>query len=167
LGSFVHATGFCATHGNCLNKAWQGTGGKVTENKTKITTASVAGYFDAITDQSRQQDCLALAELMEKALGEPPRMWGTNIVGFGSYHYKYDSGREGDACLVGFASRKKDIAIYLVAEFPRKAELLPHLGKHELGKGCLYIRNLFEIDLAVLETIIVESAAQKQRNLGS
>ena len=138
----------------------------MTENKTKITNASVAGYFAAIMDQRRQQDCVALAELMEKALGEPPRMWGTSIVGFGSYHYVYPSGREGDACLVGFASRKQDIAIYLVSEFPRKAELLARLGKHEQGKGCLYIRNLSEIDLAVLETMIVESAAQRQRNHG-
>ncbi|MGH7624095.1 MAG: DUF1801 domain-containing protein [Gemmatimonadaceae bacterium] len=94
------------------------------ENKTYATAASVERYIAAIQDESRRQDCAALSKLMARATGKPPKMWGPGVVGFGSYHYKYESGREGDSCIVGFSSRKPDISVYLVAEFPGRDALL-------------------------------------------
>jgi hypothetical protein len=90
-------------------------------------------------------------------------MWGTSIVGFGSYHYKYESGREGDSCVTGFSSRQGDISIYLMADFPKREELLAKLGKHKTGKGCLYIRKLSEVDLKVLEQLVVATVAERKR----
>ena len=134
------------------------------ENKTKATEMSVQGYLSNIEDESRREDCEALTKLMSKATKQQPKMWGTSIVGFGSYHYKYESGREGDACLVGFSSRKGDITLYLVADILGDDELLSKLGKHKTGKGCLYIRKLSDVDLKTLETLIVEAYAQRLRN---
>jgi hypothetical protein len=134
------------------------------ENKTKPTEADVDSYFAGIADEDRREDCKALSKLMAKTTKEPPRMWGTSIVGFGSYHYKYKSGREGDSCLVGFSSRKGDISLYLVADFPGKEELLQNLGKHKLGKGCLYINKLKDVDEKTLEKIILGSLAERRRN---
>src|SRR5262245_51837353 len=94
------------------------------EHKTKATEASVESYLSAIEDEGRRKDCEALAKLMAKAAKEQPKMWGTSIVGFGNYHYKYESGREGDSCLVGFSSRKGDISIYLTGSFSGREELL-------------------------------------------
>ena len=101
---------------------------------------------------------------MTKATKQPPKMWGSSIVGFGSYHYKYESGHEGDSCLTGFASRKNDITLYLVADFPGHEELLAKLGKHKRGKGCLYIRRLSDVDPKVLEQLIVDSVAERKRH---
>ena|ERR1035438_5997719 len=133
------------------------------ENKTKATEASVESYFNTIVDHARRKDCEALAKLMSKATNEFPKMWGTSIVGFGSNHYKYDSGREGDACLVGFSSRKGDISIYGLNAAPGHAELIAKLGKHKAGKGCLYIRNLADIDLKVLEKLVAAAAKAKHQ----
>jgi hypothetical protein len=135
----------------------------MTENKTKATEASVEAYIGAITDESRREDCQALAKLMAKATKQPPKMWGSSIVGFGSYHYKYESGREGDSCLVGFSSRRGDISIYILADFPGEEELLRKLGKDTRGKGCLYIRHLGDVDPKVLEKLIAASAAERKR----
>ena len=107
-------------------------------------------------------DCVALAKLMTKATQEQPKMWGTSIVGFGSYHYKYESGREGDSCLTGFAARKGDISIYLVASFSGHEELLAKLGKHKRGKGCLYVRKLSDVDLNILEQLVAGSVAERK-----
>ena len=134
------------------------------ENKTKATAASVESYLAAIQDETRRRDCEALARLMSKATKEKPKMWGTGIVGFGSYHYKYESGREGDPCLTGFSSRKGDISIYLVAEFPGREALLAKLGKHKTGKGCLYIRALGDVDANVLAQLVVGAVAERKRN---
>ena len=134
------------------------------ENKTKVTEASVESYLAAIADEARRQDCEALTKLMTKATKQPPKMWGTSIVGFGSYHYKYASGREGDSCLTGFSSRKSDITLYLVADFPGQDELLAKLGKHKRGKGCLYLRTLSDVDPKVLEQLIVGSVAERKRH---
>jgi hypothetical protein len=134
------------------------------ENKTKATEASVERYIAAIEDEARRQDCEALAKLMTTATKQQPKMWGTSIVGFGSYHYKYASGREGDSCLTGFSSRKGDISVYLVASFPEREELLAKLGKHKMGKGCLYIRKLSEVDLNVLEQLVIGSVAERKRH---
>jgi len=133
------------------------------ENKTKATDASVESYLAAIDDESRRRDCEALANLMTKATKQPPKMWGTSIVGCGSYHYKYESGREGDSPLAGFASRKGDISLYLVMDFPGHEQLLSQLGKHKLGRGCLYIRRLSDVDLHTLEQLIVGSIGAVQR----
>jgi hypothetical protein len=133
------------------------------ENKTKATEASVEGYLGAIADETRRRDCQALAQLMTRATKHPPKMWGTSIVGFGSYHYRYESGREGDSCLVGFSSRRGDVRIYLLAEFPGDEALLAKLGKHTRGKGCLYIRSLADVDPKVLEKIVAASASERAR----
>ena len=133
-------------------------------NKTKATDAAVDDYFAGIDDEARRKDCVALARLMTKATKHPPKMWGAGIVGFGSYHYKYESGREGDSCLVGFSSRKSDIAVYLVGSFLGREELLAKLGKHKTAKACLYVRKLSDVDLSVLEQLVVASVAQRKLN---
>ena len=135
----------------------------MTENKTRPTEANIAEYLAAIVDESRRKDCEALSALMASATGEPPRMWGTGIVGFGSYHYKYESGREGDSCLVGFSSRKGDISIYLSSETPGMEGLLEKLGNHKMGKGCLYIRRMSDVDPAILTQLVAGTAAQRKR----
>ncbi|XHS76885.1 DUF1801 domain-containing protein [Burkholderiaceae bacterium UC74_6] len=130
-----------------------------TANKTQPTDASVAQYLAAIEDEARRQDCEALVRLLQKVTGEPARMWGTAIVGFGSRHYRYESGREGDTCLVGFASRKGDISVYGTGSAPDRDALLVQLGKHKTGKGCLYIRKLSDIDAKILERLVAQSIA--------
>ena len=136
------------------------------ENKTKPTDASVNDYIAAIDNESRRKDCNALAKLMAKATKQKPKMWGTSIVGFGACHYKYDSGREGDSCITGFSSRKGDISVYLTAGFPGQDELLSKLGKHKMGKVCLYIRKLSDVDGKVLEQLVVGSVAEVRRRYG-
>jgi len=137
------------------------------ENKTKATAASVAAHLAAIPDEARRRDCEVLAQLMARATNEPPRMWGPSIVGFGSYHYTYESGREGDSCLVGFASRKGDISVYLTGSFPEREALLAKLGRHKLAKACLYLRRLVDVDLAVLEQLVARSAASVKERHGA
>ena len=133
------------------------------ENKTKRTQASVEGYFAAIGDMPRRQDCEALAKLMAKATKCPPQMWGSSIVGFGTYHYRYESGREGDACLVGFSSRKGDISVYGLHAAPDADQLLATLGKHKAGKGCVDIKSLADVDAKVLAKLVANAAAEKKR----
>ncbi len=132
------------------------------ENKTKPTEASVAAYLDAIDDEVRRKDCTALAKLMAKATKVKPKMWGSSIVGFGTHKYKYESGREGETCLIGFSSRKGDISIYGTGSAPLRERLLSKLGKHKTGKGCLYIGKLQDIDVDVLGQLIVESIKAKR-----
>lgn len=131
----------------------------MSENKTKATSASVDAYIEAIADPARQADCRALVRLMRSITGERPAMWGDSIVGFGSYHYKYDSGREGDACATGFSSRRSDISIYLTASFPGQEELLARLGKHKMGKACLSVRRLSDVDVGVLKQLVAGSVS--------
>jgi hypothetical protein len=137
------------------------------ENKTKETDASVQAYLAAIVDDRRRQDCEELVKLMTKATKHPPKMWGPSIVGFGSYHYKYESGREGDACLVGFSSRKGDISVYGLNAALDAEELLAKLGKHKAGKGCVYIKTLADVDQTVLSKLVASAAVQKKRQHGS
>lgn len=136
------------------------------ENKTKATEASVAAHLAAIDDEARRQDCEALAKLMAKATRQKPVMWGTSIVGFGTYHYQYESGHQGDSCLTGFSSRKGDISIYLMAGFPGRDQLLARLGRHKMGKACLYVRRLSDIDPKVLEQLVAGSVAEVKRRYG-
>jgi hypothetical protein len=136
------------------------------ENKTKATEASVERYLSAIQDEARRKDCEALAKLMTKVTKQPPIMWGTSIVGFGSYHYKYESGREGDSCVTGFSSRKGDISVYLTASVIGQEKLLAKLGKHKVSKGCLYVHKLRDVDLKVLEQLIVGAVAERKHRYG-
>ena len=129
------------------------------DNKTKPTESSVAAFVDAITDQTRRADARARGKLMQAATGEKPKMWGPSIIGFGSYHYKYDSGREGDMPLVGLSPRKAATVLYGVTGFSDSEALLAKLGKHTTGKGCLYIKKLADVDQEVLEALVVESVA--------
>ena len=128
-------------------------------NKTTANDASVQAYLDAIADAERRRDCEALAAMMGETVDAPPVMWGSGIVGFGSYHYRYDSGREGDSCLAGFSSRKNDISIYLMSASARQEELLARLGRHKMGKSCLSVRGLADIDMRVLRELVSESVA--------
>jgi hypothetical protein len=127
------------------------------ELKTKETDTSVNAYIDAIDNEVRRDDCRALVKLMKQVTKSEPKMWGTSIVGFGKYHYKYASGHEGDSCLTGFASRKKDLTMYITAGFDEHAELLSRLGKFKSGKGCLYVKRLDDIDKSVLKQLLTAS----------
>ena len=135
-------------------------------NKTLPTPVDARGYLAAIDDPARRADCIRLAALMERITGAPPVMWGASIVGCGSYHYRYASGREGDAPLAGFAPRKGDISIYLSCDLEARADLLAQLGRHKTGKSCLYVRRLGEIDMAVLEQLVRESIAATEALYG-
>jgi len=133
------------------------------EAKTKPTNSSVDAYVASIEDIDRRADCAALVELLKSATGFEPVMWGAGIVGFGSYHYRYASGHEGDACLAGFASRKTDLTIYIVAGFEGAEPLLARLGRHKTAKACLYVRRLADIDTNVLVQLVQRSVAEMQR----
>ena len=137
------------------------------EIKTKPTRASVSGYYAAIADDVRRQDCRALAKLLGKITKAKPKMWGPSIVGFGKYHYKYETGHEGDMCVAGFSSRKPDLTIYLFPVFPERETLLKKLGKHKTGKSCLYIRKLEDVDTGVLEKLVAGSIAECRRRYPS
>lgn len=128
-------------------------------NKTVATDVPVSDYLAAITDSQRRADCEQLVQLMQDISGFDAVMWGPAIVGFGQYHYRYDSGREGDMCVVGFSSRKSDISIYLVAASDKQQQLLTQLGKHKMGKSCLSVRRLSDIQLPVLQQLIEDSIA--------
>ncbi len=131
------------------------------KNKTQATDASVQAYLAQIEDPQRRADCEQLVKLMSKATKQPAYMWGSSIVGFGSLHYRYESGREGDMCVLGFSSRKGDISIYGTASAPEREALLEGLGKHKLGKGCLYVRRLEEVDVKVLAQLFAAAVAAK------
>ena len=133
------------------------------ENKTKPTDDSVQGYLQAIEDDGRRADCEALIAAFRAATKQEPVMWGTSIIGFGSYSYRYASGRTGESCLVGLSSRKGDISLYGLQSAPDGAGLLGRLGKHRAGKGCLYVKRVADIDLDVLEELARESAAETVR----
>ncbi len=132
-------------------------------NKTQPTKQPVSAYLKAIESPERLADCKLLTEMMAGITGASPVMWGDSIVGFGQYHYRYDSGREGDFLRTGFSSRKDSISIYLLASGPDQAALLEKLGKHRMGKACLYVKRLSDIDLDVLEQLIVDSVEELAR----
>ena len=132
------------------------------DNKTKPSKSSVAEFIDSIPDETRQTDAKAIVKLMQSASGEKPKMWGPSIIGFGSYHYRYDSGREGEMPLIGFSPRKAATVLYNLGAFSDSAAVLAKLGKHTTGKGCLYIKTLADVDRQVLETLIVKSVAARR-----
>ena len=135
-------------------------------NKTTPTDAGVSAFLAAIEDDQRREDCRTLLALMGRITGKPAVMWGASIVGFDTYHYRYESGREGDWAVTGFSPRKGDISVYLTAASPGQDDLLARLGRHKMGKACLYIRRLSEIDLGVLEQLIAASVAEVKRRYG-
>lgn len=128
------------------------------ELKTKKTSASVKDFLDGIADEERRQDCRTVAKMLQRATGAKPTMWGPSVVGFGDYHYRYESGRENDWFVAGFSPRKGDLTIYLMSGLPQYEHILKRLGKHRTGKGCLYIRRLSDVDETVLEELVTTSA---------
>jgi len=133
------------------------------KNKTTETQASVAEFLSTIKDEKRRKDCSAIIDLISEHTALEPKMWGTAIVGFGSYHYKYESGREGDAPLAGIASRANAITLYLGTRFDNREELLSKFGKHKTGKGCIYIQKLEDIDISVLIKMVKNSIEYSKR----
>jgi len=133
------------------------------ENKTKPTAVSVAGYIGALADETKRADAKTLVKLMQSATREKPAMWGPSIIGFGSYHYTYESGREGDMPIVAFSPRKTALVLYGVAGADAAKPLLAKLGKHTTGKGCLYIKKLADVDAKVLETLVTKSVVAAKR----
>lgn len=137
------------------------------ENKTQPTKRSVKEFIDQIEDEQMKKDCKSLAKFMEQVSGEKPVLWGDAIVGFGKYHYKYESGREGDSCVVGFAPRKQNIAIYTHCSLPDNDKLLKSLGKFKNGKACLNVKKLDDIKLDVLEQILKQGIQNVSDKYGS
>lgn len=134
------------------------------ELKTQPTKASVEKFIASVEDEAKRQDCRKLAEIMERVTGAKAVMWGPSIVGFGSYRYRYASGREGDWMLAGFAPRKRDLTVYVMAGFKGVEKTLAKLGKHKKSSGgCLYVKRLSDIDLEVLEQLVSDSVDRLQR----
>ncbi|MFZ1281895.1 MAG: DUF1801 domain-containing protein [Ignavibacteriaceae bacterium] len=133
------------------------------KNKTTETKASVWGFLSTIKDEKRQKDCLTIIDLVSKSTGYEAKMWGTSIVGFGSYNYKYDSGHEGSAPLTGLASRVNAITLYLGSKFEKREELLSKFGKYKEGKGCIYIQKLEDVDTSILVKMFKNSIASKKK----
>ena len=133
------------------------------ELKTKQTTASVAEFIAAIADEDRRADCEAILSLMAAVTGEEPAMWGTSIVGFGSYRYKYASGREGVWPLTGFSPRKRNLTLYIMTGFDRYPELMANLGTYTTGKSCLYIKRLADVDIDTLRELVEASVRRMEK----
>lgn len=127
------------------------------ELKTQATDQSVVEYLNGITDAQKREDCFALVEIMQQITGCEPQMWGSAMVGFGRYRYTYASGHSGETFLTGFAPRKQNLTLYIMAGFERYDELLGRLGKYKIGKSCLYIKGLADIDRATLRELIAQS----------
>ena len=131
--------------------------------KTRPTDASVEAFIDAVDHPRRREDARTLLELMHRVTGEEPVMWGPSIVGYGSYHYRYASGQEADWPVVGFSPRKQNLSIYIMTGFEECDKLLSRLGKHKIGKSCLYVNKLADVDLDVLEKLVRTSVAEMKR----
>ena len=127
------------------------------ELKTKANTASVENFLRKVDDKQKREDSFKILEMMKKITKEEPKMWGPSIVGFGSYHYKYESGHEGDMCIAGFSPRKQALTVYILPGFDKYESLMKKLGKYKTGKSCLYIKKLEDVDQKVLAEVITES----------
>lgn len=127
------------------------------ELKTKRNKGDVQAFLNSVPDEKKRQDSFAILELMKQVTGKEPEMWGDSIVGFGSYHYKYKSGREGDWFLTGFSPRKQNITLYIMAGFDEYDKLLNKLGKHTTGKSCLYVKKIEDVDVDVLKELVRQS----------
>lgn len=137
------------------------------ENKTKPNAASVPTFLKAVENDTRRRDAHTVNEMMTRISREKPVMWGTSIVGFGSYHYKYDSGREGDMLMTGFSPRKANLVLYIMPGYGQFDDIMARLGKHKTGKACLYINKLEDVDMAVLEELIGISVAWIRNKYGT
>ena len=135
-------------------------------NKTQPTEASIEDYLEARGSEEQRADCRALMAILQRVTKQKPKMWGPSIVGYGSYRYTYDSGRSGKACLAGFAIRGKELVVYVFAESEAQRALLAKLGKHRIGKSCLYFKRLSDLDSSVLEAIVAGSVAEIKRQYG-
>lgn len=136
------------------------------ELKTKKTDDSVGAFIDSIEDESKRRDCLEIVEMMRTATGQEPNMWGQSIIGFGTYQYKYQTGREGVWFRVGLSPRKQNITLYFMDGFEKYEKLLNRLGKHKTGKSCLYIKRLSDIDKEVLNRLIEETVSYFAKKYG-
>lgn len=134
------------------------------ENKTRATRASVAAFIRSIDDPQKRADTQKIAAMMRKATGKRAKMWGTSMVGYGTYHYKYASGREGDYMITGFSPRKQALTIYIMPGFKPFAALMKKLGKYKTGRSCLYIKRLADVDEKILEQLIGESVKHMRKN---
>jgi hypothetical protein len=134
----------------------------VAELKTRKTQASVSAFLDRLADSEQRRDCRTLLAMMQRATGVKPKMWGTSIVGFGDYHYKYASGREADWFVIGFSPRKRDLTLYIMSGIGPHAAHLRALGKHKTGVGCLYLKRLADVDPGILEKLIVDGVKQAE-----
>ena len=134
------------------------------ENKTKQNNQSVDTFLKSIPDERKRKDSFIILEMMKKATKEEPMMWGDSIVGFGKYHYKYESGREGDWFLTGFSPRKQNLTLYSMYGFEKNADLMQKLGKYKTGKGCLYINRLEDINLSVLSQLVARWAKEQSKS---
>jgi hypothetical protein len=132
------------------------------EAKTKPNDQSVEGFINKVSDEKKRQDSFAILELMKQVTGKEPIMWGDSIVGFGTYKYKYASGREGEWMVTGFSPRKQNLTLYIMSGFDEYEELLENLGKHTTGKSCLYIKKLEEVDQDVLRELVSKSVAHME-----
>lgn len=134
------------------------------DNKTKVTRASVTEFINSIEDKQKRADARKVAAMMRKATGKRAKMWGPSIVGYGTYHYKYESGREGDFMIAGFSPRKQALTVYILAGFRDFDTLMGKLGKYKTGKSCLYIKHLSDVDEKVLEKLIDGSVEYMRKN---
>lgn len=132
------------------------------ENKTKPTKASVTAFLNKIKDRQLREDCFAILEMMQKVSNSDPVMWGSAIIGFGSFHYVYESGREGDTIVIGFSPRKQNITIYLTGGLSQVEDDLTKLGKYKRGKGCLYVKSLSDVNAEVLKKILSKAVKKAQ-----
>ena len=133
------------------------------ELKTKRNKGDVEAFLNNVADERKRQDSFTILELMTKVTDKEPEMWGDSIIGFGSYHYKYASGREGDWFLTGFSPRKQNLTLYIMAGFDEYEQLLGKLGKHSTGKSCLYIKKIEDVDLDVLKELVKRSVEHMER----
>lgn len=136
------------------------------ENKTKSTNASIDTYLDARANEQQRADCQALMAMFEKATKESPRMWGPSIVGYGNYTYTYDSGRSGEMPLAAFAIRGRELVVYVSVDSDKQKALLAKVGKHKMGKTCLYFKQLADLDMAVLAKLVDGSIAEVKQKYG-
>ncbi|WP_405219901.1 DUF1801 domain-containing protein [Lentisalinibacter sediminis] len=136
------------------------------ELKTRKNQASVQAFLDSVENDKRRDDARVVLQLMQEVTDETPIMWGTSIIGFGSYHYRYESGREGDWMLTGFSPRKQALTLYIMDGFRGHGELMDKLGKYKTGKSCLYVKKLEDIDMDVLRQLVAESVAYMRKTYG-
>ena len=136
------------------------------ENKTTETTASVDDFLNQVADEKKRTDSFKIKAMMERITGHPAKMWGPAIVGFDVYHYKYDSGREGDFMKVGFSPRAQNLTLYIMPGFGRYEELMQQLGKYKTGKSCLYVKKLSDIDEEILKELITKSITKLREKYG-